>query len=164
MKAIILGIAVLAILGGGGFGAYFYFIKPAEAAVPAGDAGHDAEAEQHQEAAAAHDPAHPLPLVELSPMIVPVIDREGVSQTVSLIIAIEALDVPAADKIKYNEPRLKDAYIQAMYGILSRHAAMKGDVLQVGEIKAHLGAISEKILGENVIHGVVLQVVQQRPV
>lgn len=164
MKVIILGAVALAVLGGGGFGAYSYFIKSAEAAVPAEpgtDAKHgDAE---HKEAAA-HDPEHALPLVELDPMMVPVIDREGVSQVVSLVIAIEALDAVAAEKVKYNQPRLKDAYIQEMYGILNRHAALKGGVLHIGAIKARLDKVTENILGENVVHGVVLQVLQQHPV
>lgn len=161
MKAIVIGVLALAVLGGGGFGAYSYFLKPAEAAVPEVDAAKEEAA--HKEAAA-HDPAHPLPLVELSPMNVPVIDREGVSQTVSLVISIEALDVPSADKIKSMEPKLKSAYIQEMYGILGRHAALKGGVLHVSAIKDRLDEVSEKILGKDVIHGVVLQVLQQRPV
>lgn len=162
MKAIVIGVLALAVLGGGGFGAYTYFMNPAQAAVPA-DGHAEAEAPAEEEHAA-DEHAEPLPLVELSAMIVPVIDREGISQVVSLIIAIEAVDVPAADKIKYYEPKLKNAYIREMYGILNRHAALKGGVLQIGDLRKHLGTISEDILGEHVVSKVVLQVVQQRPV
>lgn len=163
MKAIVLGVLALAVLGGGGFGAYSYFMKPAEAAVPPGDHA-VAPAEEEHAAAESGEHKEPLPVVELSPMIVPVIDREGISQVVSLIIAIEALDIIAADKVKYYEPKLKNAYIKEMYGILNRHAALKGGVLQIADIKAHLNKVSEKILGEHVISNVMLQVVQQRPV
>ncbi|MCD8496844.1 MAG: hypothetical protein LRZ85_01405 [Alphaproteobacteria bacterium] len=103
-------------------------------------------------------------MVELSPMLVPVIDREGISQNVSLVVSIEVLDIHAADKVKEYEPRLKNAYIQEMYGILNRHAALKGGVLHVSAIKDRLDKVSEQILGKDVIHGVVLNVLQQRPV
>lgn len=165
MKAIILGVAALAVLGGGGFGAYTYFMAPkAEAAVPADEHAAAEEKPAEEDHAAADEHKEPLPLVELSPMIVPVIDREGISQVVSLIIAIEAVDALAADKVKYYEPKLKNAYIREMYGILNRHAALKGGVLQISDLKKHLGSISESILGEHVVSNVVLQVVQQRPV
>ncbi|MCD8496843.1 MAG: hypothetical protein LRZ85_01400 [Alphaproteobacteria bacterium] len=51
MKAIILGAAVLAVIGGGGFGAYSYFMKTAEAAPLAGE--HDAAAAEEHAAAEA---------------------------------------------------------------------------------------------------------------
>lgn len=163
MKTIILGVLALVILGGGGFGVYSYFMKPAEASPAAAGEEHAAAAEAGHKKPA-HDPAHPLPVVELGRMMVPVIDREGISQVVSLVVSLEAFDQPSADKIKYNEPRLKNAYIQEMYGILNRHAALKGGVLQISTLQERLDKVSEKVLGANVAHGVVLQVVQQEPV
>lgn len=158
MKTIILGVAALAVLGGGGFGVYSYFMNPAEAA------GEEHAAAAEAEKAPAHDPAHPLPMVELGYVLVPVIDRQGVSQVVSLVVSLEAFDQPSADKIKYNEPRLKNAYIQEMYGVLNRHAALKGGVIEIGTLQDRLDKVSAKVLGEHVVNGVMLQVLQQEPV
>ncbi len=101
---------------------------------------------------------------ELDPLVLPILDNNGVNQTVSLVIALEVLDAAALAKVQRLQPRLKDAYIQDMYGMLGRHAAMKGGVLQVGMIKKRLNKISTKVLGEDVVEDVLLQVVQQRAI
>lgn len=166
MKIIVICIMALAILGGGGFGAYSYFMQSAKAATADGAAVQTADA---QPAESGHkkiveDPKNPLPVVELSPMTIPVIDRDGVSQVVSMIVSVQAVDGPAADKVKYNEPRLKNAYLQEMYGILNRYAALKGGVLAIDTLKEHLNKASEKVLGQDIVNDVVLEVVQQHPV
>jgi flagellar FliL protein len=51
-----------------------------------------------------------------------------------------------------------------MYGILNAHAALKGGVLQVGEIKERLNKITTKVLGEDMVNEVLLQVVQQHAI
>ena len=66
--------------------------------------------------------------------------------------------------MRQNEPRLKDAYIQELYGVLNRHVALQGGVIKVDMIKKHLHDISHKVMGDGVVNGVLLQVVQQRPV
>ncbi|MCP4932654.1 MAG: flagellar basal body-associated FliL family protein, partial [bacterium] len=53
---------------------------------------------------------------------------------------------------------------QDMYGVLNRHAALKGGVIQVSVIKARLNKISQEIMGEDVVYDVLLQVVQQKPI
>ena len=37
-------------------------------------------------------------------------------------------------------------------------------IIQVGKLKKRLNKVSEKVLGEDVVHDVLLQVVQQRPI
>ena len=157
MRMIIMGVVALILLGGGGAGAYFFFMKPAEAS--AGEEVADAHEEKaesgHGEAAA---------FVELDPLILPIIDNDGVHQVVSMVVAIEVADAPTADKVKAMSPRLKDAFIQDMYGALNEHAALKGGVIQVTAIKKRLNEVTNKVLGEGVAHDVLLQVVQQRPI
>ena len=102
--------------------------------------------------------------VELDPLILPIVDNTGVSQTVSMVVSLEVPDVAAADKVKHMSPQLKDAYIQDMYGILNEYAALKGGVIQIGAIKTRLNKVTEKIMGEHVVNDVLLQVVQQRPI
>lgn len=159
MKKIIILLVAVLLLGGGGAGAYFYlFANKAEAAVP--------EGEEHEKAAAAEG-EHGAPafqFVEMDPLILPIVDNEGVSQVVSLVIALEVADQATADEVKAMTPKLKDAFIQDMYGVLNKQAALKGGVIQVSQIKQRLNMISNKVLGEEKVHDVLLQVVQQRPI
>lgn len=101
--------------------------------------------------------------VKLSPLSLPIIDEDGVQQTVSMVVAIE-VDGGNAERIKQVSPRLTDAYIQSMYGILNRHAALKGGVIQVHMIKERLNKVTNEVLGNEIRAEVLLQLVQQRPI
>lgn len=102
--------------------------------------------------------------VKMDPLLLPIIDEDGVQQVVSMVVAIEVGGVADADKIKLMKPRLTDAYIQNMYGMLNKHAALKGGVIQVKMIKDKLNAVTDKIVGDEIETEVLLQVVQQRPI
>ena len=102
--------------------------------------------------------------LELDPLILPIVDSKGVSQTVSLVIAIEVPSSSAKIKAENKAPKLKDAFIQDMYGVLNKHAALKGGVLQVDVLKKRLNRVSVEVLGEENVNDVLLQVVQQRPI
>lgn len=169
MRKIIIAVVALLMLGGGGAGAYFYFSQPAEAS--AGEAAADEIAKGHDEKAkdakGGHGGGHGTggtEFVELDPLVLPVIDNRGVTQTVSLVIALEVGTLEKVDQVKKLTPRLKDAYIQDMYGVLNNHAALKGGVVQVGAIKERLNKITADVLGEDMVDDVLLQVVQQRPI
>ena len=101
--------------------------------------------------------------VKLDPLQLPIIDEDGVQQVVSMVVAIE-VDGSHAARVKKISPRLTDAYIQNMYGILNRHSALKGGVIQVGIIKERLNRVTSEVLGADVGAQVLLQVVQQRPI
>ena len=101
--------------------------------------------------------------VKLDPLILPIIDEDGVYQVLSMVVVIEVGGVMDADKVKAKKPRLKDAYIQDMYGVLNEHAAIKNGVVQVSIIKKRLNNITHNIMGD-VETEVLLQVVQQRPI
>ncbi|MAF97433.1 MAG: flagellar basal body-associated FliL family protein [Micavibrio sp.] len=169
MRMIMIALAAVVLLGGGGAGAYFYLINPAEAAV--GEDGLEESAEAHDEHASAkkshdkggHDNAH-FEYVELDPLILPIVDENGVSQVVSVVIALEVPSAAAKASVDQVIPRLKDAFIQDMYGSLNEHASLKGGVIQVQKIKKRLSEISMDIAGEENVYDVLLQVVQQRPI
>jgi len=102
--------------------------------------------------------------VELDPLMLPIVDDSGVNQIVSLVIALE-VEGNSVDKTTFLKPKLTDAFIQDMYGVLNHHAAMKGGVLQISLIKERLNKVSDAIMGDaNIVHDVLLQVVQQRPI
>lgn len=161
MKMALIGLVAVLILGGGAAGAYFYFNKPAEAALTEGAAAEKAAAEAEGEHAA---PAPVLEFVKVDPIILPVIDDHGLSQVVTIVITLEVPDAAAADQARLMAPRLKDAIIQDMYGVLSRKTVMKGGTVDVTKIKTRLNELSKKVLGAEKVNDVLLQVVNQRPV
>ncbi len=101
--------------------------------------------------------------VKIEPLILPVIDNDGVYQVLSLVVVIEVGGVNDAEKVKAKKPKLKDAYIQDMYGVLNESSAIRNGVVQVKIIKKRLNAITHKIMGD-VETEVLLQVVQQLPI
>lgn len=162
MRMLIIALVAVLVLGGGGAGAYFYFTQEAEAS--AGGEEHEAELKKAEH----EDDGHgfgSVDFVELGPLVLPIVDANGVSQTVSMVVALEVKGSSSVGKVQKYEPKLKDAFIQDMYGVLNRHAALKGGVIQVGVIKERLNKISDKVMGdEDIVQDVLLQVVQQRPI
>lgn len=165
MRMIMIALAALLLLGGGGAGAYFYFMQPAEASVGEEEGAHDEHAAAEEDSHGSKDShgGH-VEYVELDPLILPIVDNNGVSQVVSLVIAIEVPDAATKSELEGIAPRLKDAFIQDMYGALNEHAALKGGVLQVNMLKSRLSKVSKEIAGKDKVHDVLLQVVQQRPI
>lgn len=170
MRKILMLVIVLLVLGGGGGGAYYYFVMmPAAAQAAEGGEGHEAGEDQaKKEGEKAEEGGHgeksQSEFVELDPLILPIVDNDGVSQVVSLVVAIEVSSPTSKDKVKAMSPKLKDAYIQDMYGMLNQQAAMKGGVVQVAMIKQRLNEVTNQVLGDDVAQDVLLQVVQQRPI
>ena len=160
MRLVLIVLAALIALGGGGAGAYFYFMQPAEASITENPEAHEEKAEKADKA----DRKAPYEFVELDPLILPIVDAQGFSQTVSLVIVLEVPDAKSQKKIEAITPRLKDAFIQDLYGVLNRQAALADGVVQVAALKARLNKIIVKVTGEDAVNDVLLQVVQQRPI
>lgn len=161
MKIAIMALVAILVLGGGAGGAYFYFNQKAEASI--GEDGEHAEAKDvKKEHKKDEKPAH-LSFVEMEPLILPIIDADGISQMVSLVIVLQVHDDKQKAEVAGQMFRIKDAYIQDMYGVLNKHAAVKDGVIQVSVLKEKLNAANTRVLGEGVVSDVLLQVVQQRP-
>ena len=158
MRMLILALVAVVLLGGGGAGAYFFFFaNSAEAS--AGDQAVEEVAHEEEDDHNLH-----AEFIELDPLLLPIVDNNGISQTVSLVIALEVHEEGDSVSVKNLKPKLTDAYIEDMYGVLNEHAALKGGVLQVSMIKKRLERITDELMGEDVVHNVLLQVVQQRPI
>ena len=163
MKLPLVIIIVLIAFCAGGAGAYFFFDQPAVAST--GDAASEKieekkkkEDEEGTEAKASNV------YYKLDPLILPVINRHGLSQTISLVVAIEVKNDRARDFIKSNAPRLTDAYLQDMYGVLNKHAALNKGVIHLAFLKKILRHVTTKVVGEDKYIDVLIQVIQQRPV
>jgi len=150
MKKIMYIMMIMVMLGGGIIGSVLLTSTSAYAA-GGGDSGGDLSGA---------DAAH---FVRLDPLILPVIDKNGITQTISLVIVIEVPSDRTREKVRVLSPRLKDAYIQDMYGVLNKNAALRGGVVQVSAIKTRLTKITKRVLGEKNVKDVLLEVVQQKP-
>lgn len=155
MRMAIIALVAVLLLGGGGAGAYFFVFNKAEASV--GEAHKDVKKAKREK-------PENTEFVELDPLILPIIDGNGVSQTVSMVVTIEVMDAKGAEKVKKYMPKLMDSYIQDMYGVLNKHAALEGGVIKVKMLKNRINKISQHILGDDVVYDVLLQAVQQRRV
>lgn len=117
-------------------------------------------------AAAAEEAEKKFEYVELMPVHIPMINREGLQQMVSLVIVLEVEDKAAADRIKGKEPRLVNAYLTHMYGNMNSRSIMRDGVLQVEAVRQRMEKITRYVLedeDEN-IKDVLLQMVNQRRV
>ena len=155
----------LMLIGAGGTGGYFLFQKQAVASLGVENAAAlQKKKEREQAAKISEQAAKELRFVELDPIILPIIDSQGVSQVITLVVSLEVVGEDTANYARNLEPRLKDAYIQDMYGVLNRKASMDGGVIKVNELKERLNRVSSRVLGENKVNNVLLQVVNQRPI
>ena len=165
MKYISILLLAIILIGAGGTGGYFFFQKQAVASLGAENAqAVAAKLKRDKHAKATKAEAANLRFVEMKPIVLPIIDADGVSQVVTLIVSLE---VSGDDNEKYVmalTPRLKDAFIQDMYGMLNRKASMDGGVVKVDHLKNRLNKVSAKVLGERKVNDVLLQVVNQRPI
>ena len=152
MKKVLLPLLGLVLIGGGAVGGYVYFVAPAKAKSDEAQKTSEKDKTTHKD----------MQYVEMGRLVLPIIGDNGVSQIVHMTVKIEVEDKKAAEKAEKLQPRIRDAYLQDMYGVLTREAAMRGGVLKVKVISKRLKAITEKVLGGGV-HDVLIQSVQQRP-
>ncbi|MEZ0262722.1 MAG: hypothetical protein ACAH80_17080 [Alphaproteobacteria bacterium] len=100
--------------------------------------------------------------IEMRPLVLPVITPRGLTQQVSLVISLE---IPYDDKahVEYLLPKLTDAYIGELYGQLGIGGGLMTPqgALDPTEIKTRLTSTTEKVMGAEKVHDVMLQVVQQ---
>ncbi len=165
MKFVVIIIMAALLVGAGGAGGYFFTQKQAVASYS--EDGSISKADQKANKYAkmsATEAAKHLRFVKLSPIILPIIDNSGVSQVVTLVVSLEVNGDENAEFATSMMPRLKDAYIQDMYGVLNRKASMEGGVIKVDKLKERLNRVSTAILGDDKVNSVLLQVVNQRAI
>lgn len=153
---IMLVVGVLVI--GGGAAGYYFFMKPKDAEASIEEGADVAKKEVKKSSKVLAE------VIELEPLILPIIDANGASQTVSMVIALELDNPGVVSNLEQLKPRLKSAYIQDLYGILNSPATYKGGVVQVDALRQRINLISRNIIGEKDVHDVMLKVVQQRQI
>lgn len=167
MKKIILTVVALILISGLATAAYSLFSRPAQAStVESSDAPKEAKVDGDEKKKSEDDAK--VAFVKMDPLTLPVVSDHGVVQIINISITLEATDAEAAKDIERFAPRLKDAYIQSMYGMLGKKGpagVINADgVIEVNHVKERLHMITTKVLGEEKVRDVLLQSVQQRPV
>jgi uncharacterized membrane protein YhdT len=102
--------------------------------------------------------------VEMTPIILPIVDGGRVVQSVSIIVSIETASPAVANRARALRPKLVDALLTELYGLLNERTAIRAGVVQVDVVKARLLIAAERVLGEGSVTDVLLQVVQQQAV
>ena len=154
MKKIILLILALLVLIGAAAGGYMMFgPKPAD---------HAEEEEKKKE----EKPPRVGPPVyaQIGPMIVPLMGAKNVQQNIMFTVSLEVDDEVTRESVRAQGPRLTDAYVQALYGGLETGQVIDGQILNIPALKAKLQEATDKVLGPDVVHDVLIQSVTQRPV
>ena len=155
-------VVAMILLGGGGFAAFtFLGGKSAQASI---DPKQAAKGQSNAETAAAKKASDAkVTFVKIDPLTLPIVNKSGVVQIVNISITLEVEDAEKAKEIERFTPRLKDAYIQDMYGALGSATALTtSGVIEVNTVKKRLNAVTEKVLGNDSVRDVLLQAVQQR--
>jgi flagellar FliL protein len=108
------------------------------------------------------DEAEALRYVKIRPLFIPIIGDKGVSEDVSISITIEVPDSERAQVVRTDEPFLTDAFIHDMYGVLNNSSGRRDGVVRVDVIKDRLNRTSRRILGDENVNDVLLEVVYQQ--
>lgn len=116
-------------------------------------------------ASSKEEPEGPPPefeYMELSPLTLPIITDAGVTQQVSLVVSLE-MPYGKRKEVEQITPRLADAYLQDLYGALGAgHGMMRNNVIDIQAVKDRLTAVTYKVVKEDQVNSVLLQVLQQR--
>lgn len=101
--------------------------------------------------------------VDMAPIVLPIITEKGVTQQVSIVISLE-VPYGKTGPVKAMTPKLTDAYLSDLYAAMGSGVGLKkGSIVNVPVIKERLTKNTVKVLGPDVVHDVLIQVVQQTP-
>ncbi len=126
--------------------------------------GHGGEKKKGKEKAAydvTDGPANSFYL-KLDPMIMPVLGKNNVQETVSMIVALQISEQKNIQEVSHLIPKIKDAYMSALYGNLNKAAYRNGQFLDVTKLKNKLLLVTESFADKKVIQDVLIQGVSQR--
>jgi hypothetical protein len=100
--------------------------------------------------------------VHIAPMVLPIINNDGVEQIVSLIISVHVKDLDTANALHKNMPRVTDSLLRHLYGGLDEGSLRKGKLVNVSKIKKKaLEALSEIVSPESLLDVLVEGVAQR---
>lgn len=104
-----------------------------------------------------------LEYVDMKPILVPVINRDGRTQNMSILISL-GIDQGRKPFLERYQPRLANAYIQTLYGMFdSGEAVRPGGYVDAEKVQMRLMRVTEDMLHDNErvkVHTLLLKVMQ----
>lgn len=148
MKTLVIIVLAVVLLGGGAAG-WFFFLK-------------EEPDQMAEEVVEVLPPAAPV-YVRFNPLQLPLIGDDGIEQVIDIIVALEVADNAAADKVIAMAPRLNDAILRDLYGVLHTSRIMRNGIVNVNAVKQRIVAVAQGIMGEELVKDALVQGVAQRP-
>ena len=143
MKRLVILLVLLVLLGGGGFAAWTYGMPIYE---------------QMQAEKAAQKP-EPL-YVDLTPLVVPVIENNRVTHHLTLAISVEVAGQSGDARLREAMPRIIDAFTTELHGLMSLEFIRQGGV-ELPVVKQRLLLAGERELGPEVVTDVLIKAVDR---
>lgn len=155
MNKIIFFVLALVVLIGIGVGGWIMFGQKmvADAANP----------EQHAEAPKKKKAEGPPSFIDVGPIVLPVMGETRIEQTVMIMVSLEVADEETKNSVRGVTPRLLDAYLRALYGKIGKSQVAAGEIVDVATIREKLSEATVAVLGADVVDGVYIKAVSQRP-
>ncbi len=100
--------------------------------------------------------------LKLDPMIMPVLGKDNVQEVVSMIVALQVSEQKNIAEVSHLVPKIKDAYMSALYGNLNKASYRNGQFLDINKVKNKLVMVTEGFADKKVIQDVLIQGVSQR--
>lgn len=100
--------------------------------------------------------------VHIDPLVLPVIGNKGVTEVVSLLVKLQVDDQRTVERVNSISPKLNDAYLRSLYGLIDRSVYRNGRFLDVTKIKNRLTKVTETMIGKDIVRDVLIQGVNQR--
>ena len=148
MKKLVAILLVLLLLGGAGAAGWYFVLRVPE------------HSEQVAELAV---PPPPPIYVRFNPVQLPLIGDSGIDQVIDIIVALEVADKEAGDRVIAMAPRINDAILQDLYGVLHTRRIMRGGIVDVTAIKLRIVTVAQGVMGEGVVIDALVQGVAQHP-
>lgn len=100
--------------------------------------------------------------VNINSVVVPIMHANGQSHMVAMNVVLEVKG-KYADHVQKMEPRVRDAFIRALYGNFERYSIMKDGTINVNRVKRHLKLASQHVLGKENVDDILVQGLIHKP-
>jgi flagellar FliL protein len=94
--------------------------------------------------------------VEIQPIILPVIERDSVTSQVGLVVALELTDGQHGEDVEPKRRQLTDAFIRELHTIYGWRSS-NDRVVDEKLIKRRLLITADKVLGQGVVHAILIR-------
>ena len=148
MKKLVMIVAVFLMIAGGVVGV----MKTMEL----GPFAPKAVAEGDGTPASKQSQADPPRFIDMEPLNIPVFHEDSVAATVQIQLKLEAIGEENEEQINRLMPRINDAFLRDLHAFLPRLLKME-ERINVVIIKKRLQIISERLMGPNLIHNILVQ-------